>query len=351
VSQNPHDDRAAVDRDEARCRRSPLAFRLTVALGTWILVTLGVASPATAHIGEKTAGYLTAASAATEPPLTAADRDLLTKVRLAGLWERPAGNMAAQKGVSRRVREVGTLISSQHKELDAIVVKAAKQVDLPLPDVPTAEQQGWLDEMSQASGAQFDQVFVSRLRVAHGKVFPVIANVRAGTRNTVVRKLAQSANDYVLTHLTLLESTDLVNYSSLPLPPQPAAAAAPAGQSQPAGRKVAATENLASPSSTNGILVPVLLMLSVPLLLLLRKPLGRAMGRPREQRYDPPPQYERYERYEPYETYEPYEPYDSYESSTTRLPSYAQGPPYQQTSYDESADRPRRLQTRSRLRP
>jgi putative membrane protein len=156
--------------------------------------------------------------------LLPADRDLLVKVRLAGLWEMPAGEMAARKGVNPRVRQIGKMISEQHGQLDALVVQAAKEVGVALPNEPNADQRKWLADMNGASGVQFDQVFVDRLRAAHGKVFPIIAAVRSGTRNAVVRRLAQRANGFVLTHLTLLESTGLVDYSELPPPPQSAAA-------------------------------------------------------------------------------------------------------------------------------
>jgi predicted outer membrane protein len=152
--------------------------------------------------------------------LTSTDRDLLTKVRLAGLWEIPAGRMAAQKGVNPRVRQVGAEIAEQHERLDSLVVAAAKRVNVILPDRPNADQQFWLDEMRRAQGAAFDDVFVSRLRAAHGKVFPAVASARVGTRNLVVRGLANSANGFVLNHLNLLESTDLVDWRALPPPPE-----------------------------------------------------------------------------------------------------------------------------------
>jgi predicted outer membrane protein len=158
-------------------------------------------------------------------PVGPADIDLLVKVRLAGLWEMPAGQMAATKGASARVRAIGAEISGQHNELDALCRKAAETLGVPLPSQPNADQLGWLAEMERATGAEFDRIFVDRLRAAHGKVFPVIADVRAGTRNDVIRKLAQESNDYVLNHLTLLESTGLVDYTRLPLPPEPVPAA------------------------------------------------------------------------------------------------------------------------------
>jgi predicted outer membrane protein len=157
-----------------------------------------------------------------EQVLTAADRDLVVKVRLAGLWESPAGQMAMKKGVAPRVREIGRMIALQHVQLDRLVVAAAKELDVPLPNRPTSEQRRWLDEMADATGTQFDTIFVHRLRAAHGKIFPAIGVVRAGTENDTVRKLAQQANGFVLTHLTLLESTGLVRYDELPKPANPA---------------------------------------------------------------------------------------------------------------------------------
>jgi predicted outer membrane protein len=213
------------------------AFRAVVlGLVAALFALLGPAGaqPARAHQGESPApSGADQAPAATDAqrnePLTLADQDFLVKVRLAGLWETPAGQMAAQKGASQRVREVGSMIGSQHVQLDALVVTAAKQLGVQLPNEPNADQRRWLDEMAAASGEQFDHVFVDRLRAAHGKVFPLVANTRVGTRNSIVRQLAQSANAFVLTHLTLLESTNLVDYVSLPPPPDPAPAPALAG--------------------------------------------------------------------------------------------------------------------------
>jgi predicted outer membrane protein len=153
--------------------------------------------------------------------LTAADKDFVVKVRLAGLWEVPAGRMAVEKGVDPRVRQIGQMISTQHVTLDSLDREAAVKLGIPLPEEPNADQQTWLGEMQRARGRDFDRIFVDRLRAAHGKVFNTIAAIRAGTRNEVVRKLAQESNQFVLTHLTLLESTTLVDYESLPPPPDP----------------------------------------------------------------------------------------------------------------------------------
>ncbi|MDI5941244.1 ROK family protein, partial [Micromonospora sp. DH15] len=117
---------------------------------------------------------------------------------------------------------IGAEISRQHGVLDQLVVDAANKLGATLPTDATAEQKGWLKEMQESTGARFDQIFVTRLRVAHGKIFPVIGAVRASTRDATVRKLADEANSFVGDHMAMLESTGLVRWEQLPpaaLPP------------------------------------------------------------------------------------------------------------------------------------
>ena len=148
--------------------------------------------------------------------LNAADMTLLNGVRQAGLWEIPAGQMAAQKGTSEKVRQVGEAIADQHVQLDQLVVDAANKLGATLPATPTTQQQGFLTELQNNKGVQFDQIFVTRLRGAHGFIFPIISAVRSSTRNPVVRELADQANIFVMHHMQMLESTGLVQYQKLP---------------------------------------------------------------------------------------------------------------------------------------
>ncbi|GAB3798584.1 DUF4142 domain-containing protein [Micromonospora zhanjiangensis] len=166
----------------------------------------------------------TSAAPAVPVQLSATDVALLNGVRQAGLWEIPAGQLAAEKGRLPKVREIGAEIARQHVVLDGLAVEAANKLGAQLPPTATDEQQGWVAEMQNANGAQFDRIFVARLRAAHGKIFPVIGAVRAGTRDPVVRKLAQDANQFVMNHMTMLESTGLVRYTDLPPAAVPAAA-------------------------------------------------------------------------------------------------------------------------------
>jgi predicted outer membrane protein len=196
--------------------RAPTLTRLFLRcrfLGAFAVAATIVLAPGMAHAAEPV-----------PVSLNAADTALLNGVRLAGLWEIPAGQMAGERGGKPVVREIGRKIADQHVELDQLAVDAANKLGASIPATPTAEQQGWLTEMQKSTGARFDQIFVDRLRAAHGKIFPVIGAVRAGTRNPVIRKLADEANMFVMGHMQMLESTGLVRYDRL------APAALPAAQ-------------------------------------------------------------------------------------------------------------------------
>ena len=154
-------------------------------------------------------------------PLGPADRDLLIKVRQANLWEGPTGQQAQQLATSPAVREVGGKLGVEHADLDVQTRAVANELGIALPSSPSGTQMSWMADISSRTGAEYDRVFIQRVREAHGIVLPVIAAVRIGTRNDKVRAFAELADSFVSRHCQYLESTGLVNYSALPTPPSP----------------------------------------------------------------------------------------------------------------------------------
>jgi predicted outer membrane protein len=164
--------------------------------------------------------------------ISPSDQDLIVRVRQAGLWEMPSGAWAIQRAASDQVKQVGRTLMVDHGRLDVITRDMAAQYNIPLPDQPTADQQSWLmEEQNARNGAEFQQIFVNRLRAAHGVILGIIGQVRAGTKNDQIRAYATTANQVVLRHITLLESTGLVDYSKLPEPTMSSTASKSAAQS------------------------------------------------------------------------------------------------------------------------
>jgi predicted outer membrane protein len=155
-------------------------------------------------------------------PLGPADRDLLQRVRLAGLWEAPTGQQAEQRASSPAVKEVGRHLATEHADLDNQVRTVADQLGVLLPSRPNDQQLGWMNDLSTRGGTDYDKAFVQIVRAAHGTILPLIAQVRAGTRNDLMRQFATTGEQFVSRHIDYLESTGLVDYSALPAPPDPA---------------------------------------------------------------------------------------------------------------------------------
>lgn len=191
-------------------RRIPRLLRISVVIAVLLAVSASV---------YQTWMYGNAGLATTQTafgPLTPQDRNLLIAVRLAGLWEGPTSEQAQQMASAAEVKEVGTKLAAEHKELDDEVRRVSDQLGVQLPASPTATQMGWMNQIASQTGSDYDRTYIQIVREAHGNVLPVINDVRVSTRNDLVRQFAETADAFVTRHCQYLESTGLVDYSRLP---------------------------------------------------------------------------------------------------------------------------------------
>ncbi|MFJ4790874.1 DUF4142 domain-containing protein [Streptomyces sp. NPDC088794] len=147
--------------------------------------------------------------------LTEADRDFVVKVRAAGLWEYPLGELALQRGTTAEMKEAGEHLIVGHAGLDQLCRRIAPELNITLPNQASPQQQQFVATANSKTGREFDSTAVNIMRVTHGQIFPAIAKIRATTENTLVRQLADLANDTVLDHITVLENTGMVNYQQV----------------------------------------------------------------------------------------------------------------------------------------
>ncbi|MFF9085865.1 DUF4142 domain-containing protein [Streptomyces sp. NPDC014991] len=145
-------------------------------------------------------------------PLTESDRDFVVKVRAAGLWEYPVGQIGLQKGGSKEVLTASRHLIDGHAALDTTCRKVAPMLNITLPNVASPQQEGFVNTLKSDTGKQFDTDFANILRMTHGSIFNTIAKIRSTTKNSLVRALADQANDTVLDHMTVMEKTGLVDF-------------------------------------------------------------------------------------------------------------------------------------------
>ncbi|MET9254113.1 DUF4142 domain-containing protein [Streptomyces sp. NPDC003717] len=195
-------------------------------------------------------------------PLTEADRDFVVKVRAAGLWEHPLGLLAMERGTTPELREAGRHLVAGHARLDATCRRIAPELGITLPNLASPQQQQFVATVDGTTGRQFDTTAVNIMRVTHGQIFPVVAKIRANTKNSLVRQLADQANDTVLDHISVLEKTGLVNFDQVNLqqtappglpkpqltPPAPQGGEPVRVLSEPPGLGVTITPSAAAPT-------------------------------------------------------------------------------------------------------
>jgi predicted outer membrane protein len=177
-------------------------------------------------------------------PLGPADRDFMNRVKQAGLWEKPAGEKGKAKRADQpKIQEACKHLIEGHTLLDNVVNRAGVLLGHTLPTEATDEQKGWLAEMDAANGEDFDAVFANRLRAAHGKVYAYAAQIRAGTKNELIRILSTQAMITVFDHMKVLEDTGRVDFAGLESPQPLAPPTAASGTPEPTGDSTEASTN------------------------------------------------------------------------------------------------------------
>ncbi|GLP64775.1 hypothetical protein TUSST3_13950 [Streptomyces sp. TUS-ST3] len=147
--------------------------------------------------------------------LTEADRDFVVKVRAAGLWEYPVGQMALEKSRTKAVKTVGERLIDGVASMDAACRDAAVRLGITLPNQSSPQQQSFVFRLNAESGERFDTDLVTVVRAANGQILSTIASVRTTTKNSLIRALATQANDTVLEHITVVEKTGLVDFDQV----------------------------------------------------------------------------------------------------------------------------------------
>ncbi|MGW6734007.1 DUF4142 domain-containing protein [Streptomyces sp. NPDC055013] len=195
----------------------PISRRMvgTVFVGGALVLTLSaLAYPAMLGVETTSANQDRVIANTQYGPLTEADRDFVVKVRAAGLWEHPLGMMAMERGTTPEMKEAGRHLVVGHARLDLACRKLASELNITLPNQASPQQQQFVATVDSKTGKEFDATGVAIMRVTHGQIFPPIAKIRGTTQNSLVRQLADLANDTVLDHMTILEKTGMVNFDA-----------------------------------------------------------------------------------------------------------------------------------------
>ena len=143
---------------------------------------------------------------ATAAPAAPSDQDAayLRAAHQSNLAEIAGGRLAQQKGRSQEVKDLGARFVADHTKLDAAVRQTASQLDVDLPSAPNEQQQAVAARYQQASGDDFDALFVSTQMDAHMKAMANGRKEIARGTDAAAKKNAQDAAPVIALHHDLL---------------------------------------------------------------------------------------------------------------------------------------------------
>ncbi|WP_328344259.1 DUF4142 domain-containing protein [Micromonospora sp. NBC_00421] len=182
------------------------------------LVVVGLAPAATAQ-------------AAAQP--SAQDTQYLQAVHQVNLAEIVTGNLAQKKGQNEQVKQLGQQFVTDHTQLDQTVQNTAQQLNVTLPNAPTADQQKVIDKLNGLNGAAFDKAWVTAELAGHVQAIQATqTEISQGSEQSVVQ-LAQDALPVLQAHYDALVA--LAQELGIPVPQTSASGtASPGGSGTPA---------------------------------------------------------------------------------------------------------------------
>ncbi|MER7456491.1 DUF4142 domain-containing protein [Micromonospora sp. NPDC126480] len=155
-----------------------------------------------------------AAQAAVQP--SQQDRQYLEAIHQVNLFEITAGELAQQKGQAQGVKDLGERFKTDHTQVDQSVQEVANQLGVDLPSEPTADQQDILDQLNNASGEEFDRLWVTNELTGHVQAIQATqTEISQGSAPEVVQ-LAQTALPILQAHYDAL--VELANQLGIPVP-------------------------------------------------------------------------------------------------------------------------------------
>ncbi|TDC36240.1 DUF4142 domain-containing protein [Micromonospora sp. 15K316] len=161
-------------------------------------------------------GVAPAAAAQAKAQPSEQDTQYLQAIHQVNLFEITTGELAQQKGQNQRVKDLGKMFVTDHTQLDQTVQQTASQLNVQLPNGPTADQQAVIDRLNNASGKNFDREWVTAQLAGHLQAIQATqTEISQGSEQSVIQ-LAQTALPALQTHYD--ELVQLAQQLGIPVP-------------------------------------------------------------------------------------------------------------------------------------
>lgn len=135
--------------------------------------------------------------------LAIGDRNFLAQAAEGGLFEVEAGRLASEKGRHAGVKSLGATLSSDHTDAAQRLRDLAAAKGVTLPTTVSAAQRETLQKLGQASGADFDRLFLAQVGIeAHQRDIAAFERAARESKDADVKAFATATLPTLRHHLS-----------------------------------------------------------------------------------------------------------------------------------------------------
>lgn len=162
-----------------------------------------------AATGSGTSAAATAPSDAT-PTAAAAPTsamDYVTEAARSDMYEIQSSQLAASRSASARVKDFAATMIRDHTNSTQLVKATVSQAGMSPPAPPSLDtrRQGMLDQLTGASGADFDRLYLHQQLMAHQEALALHQGYAQNGDQSALRTVAGQIAPIVQQHLTMLQ--------------------------------------------------------------------------------------------------------------------------------------------------
>lgn len=91
------------------------------------------------------------------------DAQFIVDAANGGMTETELGKLALQKGISKQVRNFGSMMVKEHSKLNNMVKAIAVTKNISIPKAPGAKEQKIISKLNSKSGKDFDKAYINEM--------------------------------------------------------------------------------------------------------------------------------------------------------------------------------------------
>ena len=145
-------------------------------------------------------------SARAAESLSAQDKAFVMKAAQGGITEVQLGQLAADKGTSKNVKDFGEQMVTDHGNANMQLKSLAISKGIMIPEKLDSMHKAMVDNLTGLSAAAFDKSYVDAMVAAHTKDHALFEKEASSGQDADIKAFAAKTDEMVKMHLSMIET-------------------------------------------------------------------------------------------------------------------------------------------------